>query len=260
MRNIKRQVTWLSIVPVVGVVLSNLCTAAAQAATLHVYNGYSQNFDSLNNSNTNVSAPGGLVLADGWYIGGTSYDANNSGNNGYYSYGSGNSTTERALGSIGSGQIFGVQFTVGSNHPDPITSLLISYRGEQWRGGKENDRLDFQYSTDATSLTSGSWLNADPLDFIAPDTTTNGSTLDGNTAPNFTNISGTISGFTLNSGSTLWLRWLHTSGTSNGAGGKNGLAIDDFRVAAIPTPSLLPGLVTVGLGLLRKREMEKAEA
>jgi hypothetical protein len=32
----------------------------------------------------------------------------------------------------------------------------------------EADRLDFQYSLNATSLTTGTWLNDDNLDFIAP--------------------------------------------------------------------------------------------
>ena len=46
----------------------------------------------------------------------------------------------------------------------PITSLAISYTGEQWRlgqvdTGRAADRLDFQLSTNATSLTTGTWTD-----------------------------------------------------------------------------------------------------
>ena len=49
-----------------------------------------------------------------------------------------------------------------------ITSLDIAYTGEQWRNGNtaaaRDDRLDFQYSTDATSLTTGAWTEALPVE------------------------------------------------------------------------------------------------
>ena len=54
-----------------------------------------------------------------------------------------------------------------------ITSLDVAYTGEQWRLGTAGrpDRLDFQYSLDATSLTTGTWTDVDALDYSTTDTT-----------------------------------------------------------------------------------------
>ena len=67
--------------------------------------------------------------------------------------------------------LVGAQFT--NNTGVTITSLDIGYTGEQWRlgqnsAGRAADRLDFQLSTDATSLTTGTWANDDTLDFASP--------------------------------------------------------------------------------------------
>ena len=66
--------------------------------------------------------------------------------------------TERAFGALFSGYInptTGAQFT--NNTGGTVTSLDVSYIGEMWRVGVTNrnaaDRLDFQLSTNATSLT-----------------------------------------------------------------------------------------------------------
>ena len=83
-------------------------------------------------------------------------------------------SAERAFGGLRSGSLVplvGAQFT--NNTGVAITSLGISYTGEQWRlgqntAGRAADRLDFQISTDATSLTSGTWTNDDTLDFASP--------------------------------------------------------------------------------------------
>ncbi|MDZ7622859.1 MAG: hypothetical protein U5J96_00200 [Ignavibacteriaceae bacterium] len=61
----------------------------------------------------------------------------------------------------------GASFT--NNTGSLITQIPITYTGEQWRAGVTNrgaaDRLDFQFSTDATSLSTGTWTNYDALDF-----------------------------------------------------------------------------------------------
>ena len=58
------------------------------------------------------------------------------------------------------------------------------------------DRLDFQYSTDATAVTSGTWTDVNALDFASPNTAAVGAT-DGNAAANRTALTGTINGLTL---------------------------------------------------------------
>ncbi|MFZ2630880.1 MAG: hypothetical protein WA081_07485, partial [Desulfosalsimonadaceae bacterium] len=70
-----------------------------------------------------------------------------------YSFGA-TGSSERAFGTLLSGSLVstvGASFT--NNTGQMISSLLITYAGEQWRQGAvrtETDRLDFQYSTDAT--------------------------------------------------------------------------------------------------------------
>ena len=108
------------------------------------------------------------------------------------------------------------------------------YNGEQWRIGAlaREDRLDFQYSTDATSLITGTWTNLDILDFVAPTTTGAIGPLDGNAAANRTAKSGSISGLTLAAGSSIWIRWTDF----NPAGSDDGLAVDDFTLTASAAP------------------------
>jgi hypothetical protein len=56
----------------------------------------------------------------------------------------------------------GAQLT--NNTGTPVHCLVISYTGEQWRlgqiaAGRAADRLDFQLSTDALSLSTGTWTD-----------------------------------------------------------------------------------------------------
>src|SRR5262249_55217324 len=159
-----------------------------------------QDFDTLANSGTSNTLPVGWFLSEsgtsaannGLYAAGTG-----SGNAGdVYSFGAAGST-ERAFGTLLSGTLtptIGASFT--NNTPTPITSLTISYAGEQWRLGQTGrgpDRLDFQISTTATSLDDPpvAWTDVDALDFTSPNTTTAGA-LDGNA--NRVSIASTISG------------------------------------------------------------------
>jgi hypothetical protein len=154
-----------------------------------------------------------------------------------YSYGSTPGATDRALGSISGGatfaSIFGVAYinTTGQT----INQLTISYTGEQYRLGAANrpDRLECQYSTNATSLTSGSYIDVDQLDFAAPTTMGVIGALNGNAATNRTLKTHTITGLTIVDGGMVWLRFLD----SNATGDNDGLAIDDLSVTARLTPA-----------------------
>jgi uncharacterized protein len=208
-----------------------------------------QNFDSLANSGTaNTSLPGGWELTETG--GGARDNEAYGGDNGSsttgdtYSYGAA-SNTERALGGLRSGTlipVFGVQYknvTGGT-----ITSLAISYTGEEWRLGAaaRTDQLDFQYSLDGTSLTTGIWTDADALDFITPNTVTAGAH-DGNAAANRTAISFTITGLSIGTGSTFWFRW----NDLDIAGSEDGLAIDDFSLTAEGVPPSVPDTGTTAI-------------
>src|ERR1051326_1678215 len=113
-----------------------------------------ENFDTLSNtagSTTNTALPTGWYITEGG--GGArdneqyAVDTGGSTTGDIYSYGAAGST-ERALGQLRSGTLiplFGAKFT--NNTGATITSLDVSYTGEQWRfGGVHStvaDRLDF---------------------------------------------------------------------------------------------------------------------
>lgn len=147
-----------------------------------------------------------------------------------YSYGaSGNA--DRAFGALQDGAntpTIGAAYTNISGVT--LTSLLVSYFGEQWRLGATGraDQLDFQISFNATSLTTGTWQDVNALDFVALVTAGTVGALDGNAAANRTAISSEITGLSIANGTTFWIRWLDFNAT----GADDGLAIDDFAISA----------------------------
>ncbi|MEY3577315.1 MAG: hypothetical protein RL394_898, partial [Bacteroidota bacterium] len=194
---------------------------------------YQQNFNTLAKTGTSSTLPSGWLLletgtnANATYTAGTG--SSNSGDT--YSFGL-DAADDRALGTVQSGSLvssIGVAFT--NTTGGPITSLKISYVGEQWRIGTAGraDRLDFQYSTDATSLATGTWINADQLDFTGPNSTGTVGASDGTLAANSTAINFTITGLNIGNGATFYLRWTDF----NASGADDGLGIDDFSIQAI---------------------------
>jgi endonuclease G len=193
-----------------------------------------ENFDTLNNtagSTTNSALP------TGWYIveTGTSarvnqqyaVDTGGSTTGDTYSYGAAGNA-DRALGALRSGTIsaiFGAKFI--NNTGTTITSLDVSYTGEEWRLGTaaRADRIDFQISTDATDLSTGTYTDVDALDFSTPNTATTGAK-DGNAAANRTAITSSITGLSIASGASFFIRWTDVDAASS----DDGLSIDDFSI------------------------------
>ena len=198
---------------------------------------YTQDFNTLAITGTTNSN-----LPPGWFL----YETGTSSlNNGAYGAGTGSNNAgdtysfgaagniERAFGGLLSGTLnptIGAQFT--NNTGGIITSLDIGYTGEQWRlgysGRTVNDRLDFQYSLDATSLSTGVWTDFDSLDFIAPINTSTVGAKDGNTADFRTTLSGSISELNIPVGTTFWIRWKDFNAYSS----DDGLAVDDLTLTA----------------------------
>lgn len=206
---------------------------------------YSENFDSLTTPPAGTT-PGPLsptTLVNGWEIfesgnntttvNGSFVLGTGSGNGGdTYSFGASGSG-ERALGGLLSNSntpLFGVGFT--NNTGATITALTVDYTGEQWRLGQLRtpapipDRLDFQYSTTATSIASGTWTDFNALDFISPVTGPVAGALDGNAAASRTPISATITGLSIAPGATVYFRWADFNVT----GSDDGLAVDNFTL------------------------------
>ena len=235
-------------------------TAADAGIILNSSASYTQNFDSLASTGTSSVTPTDWVFFEAGTASGTTYTSGTGSDNtgDTYSFGSSGSS-DRAFGGLRSGTLIptiGASFTNGG--ATAIQSLLISYDGEQWRLGTtgRTDRLDFQYSLNATALSNGTWLDHNALDFSTPSTTTFGMS-DGNLASNRTLLSSSITGFNLTSGETLWIRWTDF----DVPGSDDGLAIDNFSVtasfAAVPEPSSIVAISAAGLCALLHRKRRK---
>jgi len=211
----------------------------------------SETFDTLVASGASTTLPGGWYLneggsgaaANGAYTAGTG--SSNTGDT--YSFGAAGST-DRALGSLLSSSTvpsFGAQFT--NDTGASIAALNIAYRGEEWRLGTAGraDKLNFQISYDATSLTTGTWTDIDALDFSTPSSAGSAGARDGNSDGLYTDISHS---FTLDTavaaGGTFWVRWLD----ADASGADDGLAIDNFSITATtasgPAP-VRPGALAI---------------
>jgi hypothetical protein len=233
-----------SAVAVVGVVASGLLLAplgppavAAGSVSLTALGvAYTQDFAALALSGMSTVTPDGWDFAESGTNANTTYTAGTGSASAGDTYSFGATTsTERSFGGLQSGSLvptIGVSLTNATG--GVITSLAVGYTGEQWRLGTAGrpDRLDVQLSTNATSLTTGTWVDADALDFAAPVSAGTAGALDGNATANRTPIAATITGLSVLPGATVWLRWVDLNAT----GADDGLAVDDVSI----TPSGVP--------------------
>ncbi|HEX8618423.1 MAG TPA: IPTL-CTERM sorting domain-containing protein, partial [Thermoanaerobaculia bacterium] len=202
---------------------------------------YSENFDTLATT-TAATTPAAWTYSETGAQANATYgaDTGSSTTGNVYSYGA-SAASDRAFGTLQSGNLIP---TIGAfyvnNTGVPITTLSFAYTGEQWRLGaaSRTDRLDFQYSTDASSVSDGAatWVNVDSLDFTAPVTTSTGSK-NGNVAPNRAAVAYTITGLSIAPGASFWIRWTDF----NASGADDGLAIDDFSIIA----NIAGGVLTI---------------
>ena len=242
-------------VPAVGA--APIAAPEAPLAAISLAGGvpYAQNFDTLANSGATNSA-----VPDGWAL----YETGSSANATYtagtgstttgdtYSFGASGST-ERAFGGLQSANLtptIGADFQ--NNTGATISSLGVSYHCEQWRLGALDriDRMDFQYSLDATSLSTGTWTDVDTLDCSGVLSTGTTGAKDGNI--NRIAVSGSVTSLSIASGATFWLRWT----AFDASGSDDGLAVDDFQISAqnttavtLRTLSAAPQGVAAGLPL-----------
>ena len=222
--------------------------APVAAVTINQFNlTLTEDFNTLASTGTSSTLPAGWALLETGSSANTTYTAGtgSSTTGDTYSFGAA-ASSDRALGALQSGSLIATIGTVVTNTTGgTITSLTISYTGEQWRLGAQGrtDHLDFQFSMDATGIgPSGTWTDANQLDFVAPNTTATVGALDGNAAANRTVITFTLTGLNLGNGASLWLRW----NDFNATGSDDGLAIDDFSIFA---PGAAPQNAPDGLSL-----------
>lgn len=221
---------------------------AAQAQYVSLTGTTVEHFDTLAASGTSSTLPAGWRFVETGSNANGTYAADNgsapAGNT--YSYGTG-TDADRAFGTLLSGTLtplIGAQ--LGNDSGLVLDHIDINYAGEQWRLGIAGraDRLDFQYSLNATALNdaAATWVDVDALDFTSPNTSATAGALDGNLAANRIAIAGTIGGLSLAPGATLWIRWFDF----NASGADDGLAIDDvqFVVAGDPPVDNPPTVVS----------------
>jgi len=210
----------------------------AQVSLTNLGAAYTQNFDGLANSGTSSTVPAGWAFLEtggnAIYTAGTGSSATGD----TYSFGA-SAATDRAFGTLLSGSVtstLGVSFT--NNTGSTITSLDISYVGEEWRLGtaSRTDQLNFEYSLNATSLTNGTWTSVSALNFITPNTSAATGTINGNATGNKTSISSTINSLSIAVGGTVWIRWTDF----NASGADDGLSIDDFSLTPSASAPVAP--------------------
>ena len=250
--------------------LFTVAALAAAALPVHASIGitspasvYGQTFDTLATTGTtnawaNDSTMPGWELYTAALAAVATYRAGDGASNtgAIYSYGT-TSTTERALGSVGSGGFSGyiaVGFTNAS--AGAFNSFTLGFDGEQWRNGGNTSAqtMMLEYGFGASFGAVSTWTApGGSFDFVSPVMGSTGAAVDGNVAGKVSGLGGTVV-TTWAPGSTLWVRWVETNNTGN----DHGLAIDNLRftVTAVPEPGtlamLLAGLGAVGLVIRRR--------
>lgn len=215
----------------------------AQVNLTALNTSYTQDFNTLaatGTANDTISIPAGWAFletgtnANRTYAAGTG--SSNTGNT--YSLGT---DADRAFGGLQSGSlvpIVGAKFV--NNTGATITSLHISYWGEQWRLGAtprtQGDRLDFQYSLNASSLSTGTWIDNDSLDFISPVLSGTVGALNGNA--NHRSRTNIVTDLSIPAGATFWIRWTDF----NVASSDDALGVDDFSITPAGVPSNQPSI------------------
>lgn len=212
--------------------------ATAQVTLSALGTASTQSFDTLPASLSATWTNNSTI--PGWYHArtgtGTTIVANdgtsNAGN--LYSYGTG-TTTDRALGSVGSGTpgsfFWGVRLlnSTGST----ISSLDVSYTGEQWRNSAAAAQtIAFSYLVGSPTVTGSlaefqsAGVAITSLDFTSPVTGGVAGALNGNLAANRTTKTFSITGLSIPNGTEVMLRW----SDPDHVGSDHGLSIDDFSV------------------------------
>lgn len=253
-----------------------LSAGAAMGQLGYAGGTYGNTFDNnLATSGTNVAWTNNSVYT-GWFlyrqdganapVAITTYNAGDGSttNGTFYAFGTGTST-ERALGGIGSGTAyFGspasgavagwIAFAVTNNTTGVLTDFSVTFDGEQWRnsGNATAQTMVLEYGFGATFAAVTTWIApGGNFDWTSPVTSTTAAAVDGNAAGLVAGRGGVISNLSWNINDTLWIRWVER----NDSGNDHGMAIDRFFFSAssVPTPGAAALLGIGGLMVSRRR-------
>src|SRR5215204_4531036 len=195
-----------------------------------------ENFDTLAQSGTFMTWADNTTVP-GWYSSRSTYNSGTGTSNtgSLMSYGK-TPVSDRALGSlasVGTGTVaFGTRLI--NNTGVTITSLNISYAGEQWRNGGNTtpQALEFQYqvvnSNAISNINDGAWTTFNALSFTSLINTATSSSLDGNLAANRAQKTASLT-VNVNQNQEIWLRWVDIDDSGN----DHGFGIDDLSVTPL---------------------------
>lgn len=219
--------------------------AAQQSISTPTGIGYTQNFDGLPSSGGNFTTlPQGMGFVETGTDGDTYFNTTNGATTAGNTYSVGDDN-ERCFGMLLSATVqtrFGIQFK--NDTGVTVNELTLNYVGEQWRFGGDHggaaDRVDFQYSLDATGFAdnAGTWVDVNALDFVAPVTAGAVGALDGNLPQHRVALSHTVVGLNIPPGATFRLRWVDF----DAAGSDDLLCVDDLSFGVAVTVPEAPVL------------------
>lgn len=200
---------------------------------------------------------------------------------GIYSFGTSGASSDRALGAVAGSTSIAFGNLLHNDSGSTVTSLSISYTGEQWRSASTSAQsLQFSYAiasglagkfydadgvgakgylspgvvsgSDAAGDNKGlTWVTVSAGNFTSPNLTGSGAVF-ASTAINFT-----LTGLNIPASSSIMLRWLDVSGNTDG------LALDNVCVSVpVPEPSTYAAgaavALMVGGAALRRHAARKA--
>lgn len=208
---------------------------------------YTQNFDALASTGTNVAIVNNSAPLTGWFSTRPTYnaDAGTNNNGSQYSYGNVGST-DRSWGSRASGGTATMYFglVMQNNMGVSIGDFTVSYTGEHWRlaekGTTSIDGLFFYYQVapSISDLTSGTWIAVPALNFLQIQNNavcgSSGVAIDGNQPANRAIVSGSIT-VNVPAGQMIAFRWEDVNDPCN----DHGLSIDDLTIIYQPLPVVL---------------------
>ncbi len=252
---------------------------------------YCQTFDTLAQSAT-ATWRNDMTGAIGWFI--QSAASNLSGNGsgltytastgtssavGIYSFGN---SSDRTLGAITGANAVAFGNLLRNNTASAITSLTISYTGEQWRSASTSPQsILFSYAVAAGTV--GTFYDVDGIGakaYLSP-TVTSGSDASGDnkgltwnsvsagtfTSPNLTgggvavtastSISFTLTGLNVPAGGAIMLRWLDAANNTDGLGIDN-VCVSIPAAAPVPEASTYAAIAAVvgmaGASAIRRKK------
>jgi autotransporter-associated beta strand protein len=195
-----------------------------------------QDFNSLASSGTSSLTPSGWFFSESGSNANSTYTAGNgsTATGDTYSFGTG---SDRTFGGLQSGSLiptYGAR--IYNNTGATLNVVTISYTGKTWRVGASgrSDRIDFQYSTNATSLTTGTWTDENNLDYANPGQASTGN----GSIQHSASITYTLQGLNIPQGTSLWIRW----NDFDASGSDDGMGVDDVCITPI-VPCTSPDLL-----------------